>query len=132
MQFRRRTQTLETRIDLTSLIDIMFILIVFFLLSSNFNIPSGIKINLPEAKMSKRIVTKHHEININSLNQILFNEKVINLIGLREVFQTLNNKTPVILRSDVDTTYGVIIKVFDMLRELKFEKITLGTLKSQI
>jgi len=132
MQFRRRTQTLETRIDLTSLIDIMFILIVFFLLSSNFNIPTGIKINLPEAKMSKRIVTEHHEININSLNQILFNDKIIKLISLREVFLNLNNDTPVILRSDVDSNYGVIIQVFDLLRELKFEKVTLGTLKSEL
>jgi biopolymer transport protein ExbD len=131
MKFRKKPQVIQPRIDLTSLIDIMFIILVFFLLTSNFNIPSGISINLPKVKTSNRVVMEHHEININSLNQIVFKEKVVNLIDLKNTFSGLNNQMPVILRSDEDTTYGVVIKVFDLLRELEFEKVTLGTLKAE-
>lgn len=43
-----------------------------------------------------------------------------------------SKETPIILKADQDASYGIVIKVFDLLRELNFDKITLGTLKSNL
>lgn len=132
MQFKRRQTSIQAKIDLTALIDIVFILLVFFLLSASHTYPHGLEINLPSTESSKHITKQHVEISIDSLNQIYLDQNSISFKALRDELNSISKERLILLKSDEDASYGIMLKVFDLLRTLNFKTISLASKKSSL
>ncbi len=134
---RRKRQPLE--ITLTPMIDVVFLLLIFFMVTTTFNQQAEIKINLPEAKgqeiqESKKQITltinaegtyfisgddgKAHQL-INNKSETL-RKALIQSAGD-------NRKIPFTISADGETPHQSVITVLDIASQLGFKRITFAT-----
>ena len=123
----------ENQINILPMIDIIFAILSFFIISSLFLTRiDSIKVNLPESSTAIREKNKPFMISINSNEQIYFEEKLITIDNLSRLVKAslgeLENSL-IILRADNLVRHGFIIKVLDELRKIENIKIGLSTLK---
>ena len=130
MKFKRQLK-LESglvQIDLAPLIDVIFQLLIFFMLSSSFTFQSGINVKLPKAVTSDIIKDDSYTITITSENVIYLNGKIISMDELRSrVAKTANKDTPIMIKADRRSSMGRIVDVWDLCREHGIEKINIAT-----
>ena len=132
MYFRENNKS-ENQINILPMIDIIFAILSFFIISSLFLTRiDSIKVNLPESSTAISEKNKPLMISINSDEQIYFEEKLITIDNLSRLVKAslgeLENSL-IILRADTLVRHGFIIKVLDELRKIENLKIGLSTLK---
>lgn len=120
-------------VDLTPMIDVVFQLILFFLVSTTFAVLPAINVNLPESSTSQGAEIAGITITMQSNGKIWFNDEQVSFTTLGEklsVFDTegmRKDEYPVTLEADENVTNGSIVKVFDVLRSEGFVSINLRT-----
>ena len=129
MNFRKHLKSVRTfEINLTPLIDVIFLLLIFFMLSSNFTQPTAINVRLPKAVTSDVLHDENLMIVVTSENIMYLNDKVITLGELREVLSKgHNSKRPVLIKADRRASVGRIVDVWDLGRTLGIERINVAT-----
>ena len=123
----------ENQINILPMIDIIFAILSFFIISSLFLTRiDSIELNLPESSTSISEKNKPLIISIDSNEQIYFKDKLIlinNLSGIvRASLGELENPL-IIMRADASLKHGFIIKVLDELRKIEKLKIGISTIK---
>lgn len=136
MNFRNR-QREDMGLDMTPLIDIVFLLLIFFMVSTTFDHNSEINITLPTAS-EKVVESKPDVINvgINSNGEVYIN----NIQLLDSKFKTIKNnlltamdglKEPaVIISADAKASHQSVVQIMDVARQLNLVKITFATKKN--
>ena len=112
--------------------DVIFILLIFFMMNDQIVQEQGLQLNLPEAEQSRPILEKHLSIEINALNQLVYKESFIYLPELKTKLKSEKRSTKILIRGDRDASYGKALKVFDIIRSLGFQQVTLGTLPPRL
>lgn len=129
MEFRRPPPQ-EIRLKITPLIDMVFLLLIFFLLTSSFVLQEGIKIDLPSAKSSEIQQEKEIVISITKDNQIYLSQRQVDLEtlsqGLAKIIRQNPNK-PVVIRADKGIILGMAIKVLDTARLSGAKRVVIST-----
>ena len=130
MKFRRQKID-DVQVNLTPLIDVVFLLLIFFMVSTTFNQSTELTINLPTATSNapssdvsqniELVVTADGQYVING--QTLINERVETLIqGLREISQG-DNTRPLIITADAKASYDMVLRVYDAAASLGITKL---------
>jgi biopolymer transport protein ExbD len=131
MQISKQQQK-KVSLNITSLMDIMFILIIFFTVTSTFLEQPGIELKLPEAESSETHTAEKVIVFVDAQGEIYINKNKIQLGALAEtVGELLQAQTEkmVVLRADEKATHGTIIRVMDLLRKKGIYKIIISTSK---
>ena len=131
MKLRTRTRRKIT-LNLTSLIDVMFILIIFFAVSSTFLEQPGIELKLPEAESSEAHTAQKIIIYVDHEENIFLNDDSIGLEALADAVGSLvsaQEEKSVILRADSAVKHGTVISIMDLLRKKGIFKIIVSTEK---
>lgn len=130
MRFKRHMELehgLE-QIEITPLIDMVFQLLIFFLLTSNFVMQPGIKVNLPKALTSEIVQHENIEIIISAENVTYFNGKVLTAGELRNLIKQLaKRKQPLLIKADRRASLGRVVEVWDMCRDLGVTQLNIAT-----
>lgn len=135
MRFRDSRRAREVTLDLTPLIDIVFLLLIFFLVTTTFTrketeIPDMIPVNLPTGVSGTKAdqgewitltVTAEGQVRIND-GELLQADEVI--IKLKEI-QKNDPEAIVMLRGDQGATHGEIVKVLDVIKGSGFQKVNM-------
>jgi biopolymer transport protein ExbD len=131
MRFRDEKKE-SARIDMTSLIDVVFLLLIFFMVSTTFLDRPGLKLSLPDTKsatpikMEKMVVTVTRDdrlfVGIEELDFDILGEKV------KEYIQESGKKT-IRIRGDQKVNFGTVIKVMDICRLNGATGVTIETEK---
>lgn len=130
MRFKRHMELEHglKQIEITPLIDMIFLLLVFFLLTSSFVIQPGIKINLPKAATSEIIQAENIEIIISGEDVIYFNTKVVTIKELESLFkQVAKRKQSILIKADKRSSLGRVVEIWDMCRDLGVRQINIAT-----
>ncbi len=138
MRFRRQKID-DVQINLTPLIDVVFLLLIFFMVSTTFNQSTELTIDLPTAtsqapssdrlKNVELVITADGQYVING--QTLINERVSTLVqGLKEVTKGDNNK-PLIITADAKASYDMVLRVYDAAAQLGITKLAHTAQKEQ-
>ena len=130
MQFKRHMELEHglKQIDIAPLIDIVFQLLIFFMLTSSFIMQPGIKVNLPRAVTSEVVQHENVEVAISSENVIYINGKVITAQELKTLLkQTAKAKGSILIKADRRASLGRIVEVWDMCRDLGITQINIAT-----
>ena len=115
---------------MTSLIDVLFILIIFFAVSSTFLEQPGIELKLPDAESSESYTTQKIILYIDKENNLFLNDQLISENTMIEEIKTLGKikeEGSIVLKADTQVNHGEIIKIMDMLRKNKFYKLVIST-----
>ncbi len=129
MNFKERKRDTGFTIDIAPLVDVVFLLLIFFMLSTTFEIRPGIKVNLPESS-SKEIKKepKNVKIIITKKEEIFFNGKKVDLNGLKNEFKKIKNKKIlIIIEADKFSYHGVVVSVMDVAKSLGFNNFAIAT-----
>ncbi len=133
MKVNRKRSHKTVGIDLSPMLDVIFQLILFFLVSTTFATLPGIKLNLPVSTTSQGTDASGITITVDENENIYFKDKNILLENLGENLLTVDTgklskeNYPVILSVDSKVTSGTIVKIFDELRKVGFSSVSLRT-----
>jgi biopolymer transport protein ExbD len=131
MRLKHRSRR-KAALNLTSLIDVLFILIIFFAVSSTFLEQPGIELKLPEAESSEAHVAQKVIVYVDHQENIFLNDKPVNLEELADAVESLvstQTEKSVVLRADGEAKHGTIITIMDLLLKKGIYKIIVSTEK---
>ncbi len=117
---------------MTPLIDIMFLITIFFVLTSSFSQKPAFDISLPQASTGSPALKQDLSVFLKSDGRIFVNEKEVTLDSLVMVLQdAAGGQIPetLLIQGDQTITYNVLIQVMDRIRALGWENISLVTEK---
>lgn len=133
MRLKNRRSRITANVDMTPMIDIVFQLIVFFLVSTTFAVVPGIKLNLPQSTTSEGTSVQGITIYADKDGVMFFNDKEVSMENLGQELMSFDIGTskkeefPVSLEADSEVTNGTIVKIFDVIRQSGFSLINLRT-----
>jgi len=119
-------------INLTPLIDVLFILIIFFTVSSTFLEQPGIELKLPEAESSESHTAQKVIVYVDNNKNLYLNDNPVELENVAQAVETLisaQTDKSVVLHADEEVSHGIIIKIMDLLRKQGIYKIIISTSK---
>lgn len=115
-------------IDIAPLIDIVFQLLIFFMLTSSFIMQPGIKVNLPKAVTSEVVKYENIEIIVSGENVTYFNGKVVTTPELNKLLkQAAQRDESVLIKADRRASLGRVVEIWDSCRDLGIAKINIAT-----
>lgn len=133
MQFRRQKNQ-EVSVNLTPLIDVVFLLLIFFMVSTSFTKETHLSLDLPEASGEESVVNNEIlEIVISSTGNYAVNGRSLvanNLDNLKKALSEISNgntDTPLIITADANTPHQAVITAMDAAGQLGFAKLSLTT-----
>ena len=130
MIFKRHLKlerTLRT-IDIAPLIDVVFLLLIFFMLTSSFIFQPGIKVNLPSAITSEMLSEENAVVNITAENLIYYNHKLVTIKELTAVLKKIASaRLPVLIKADRKASLGRIVEVWDICRQKGVSQVNIAT-----
>jgi len=124
----------EPDVNLTPMIDVVFLLLLFFMVSTSFIRESSLKVDLPEATgqaMEKQ--DKAIDIVINSDGHFLINELMLEKPSPEQLAEQLkqivgdNSDPHIIISADADAEYQHIVTAMDVAQQLNYTRLTLAT-----
>ena len=127
MRFRRNLSIEDAKLDMVSLINCVFLLLLFFLLTSNFVSQPGIKINLPKAVTSEVVRENTIIITITSDNRFYLNEMPVTLLELKSKLEKASSAEPVLIKADRDVTLSKVVNIWDFCRTLGIKQVNIAT-----
>ncbi len=129
MKFKRK---LETRavVDLVPMIDVVFQLILFFLVSTTFAVLPGISLDLPQSSTAEGIRTSGITITVSAGGEIFVNSEAVELESLEDALNVLaaadgRDAVPVSLEADAVVPNGMIVRILDSLRRTGYTGVNL-------
>jgi len=128
----RKKQRYQVQIPLTSLIDIVFLLLVYFLLTTNFMVEEGIKVKLPYAKASSPQKEEEITIYIDKEGKIYFKGRQILLnILFKELVREFkeNSDRLVVIKADRKVILNKVVRVMDVAKAAGAKRLCLATEK---
>jgi len=120
MRFRRpRTRGEATLINLTSLIDVVFLLLIFFMVSTSFALIRGIKVDLPTTTTPQEKIEQNIVISITKEGKIYLDKTQISKTELVKTLkrQIGKKKSLVVINADKDTRHGMVVEVMDLAKQ---------------
>lgn len=133
MRIRAKRTQIKSNVDMTPMLDVVFQLIIFFLVSTTFSVLPGIKMNLPSSTTSEGTSFQGITISAQEDGSLYFNDKQVDYSGLKnelimfDTGKTKKEEFPVSLEADDEVTNGTVVHIFDVIRESGYTVINLRT-----
>ncbi|MDC7125237.1 MAG: biopolymer transporter ExbD [Spirochaetales bacterium] len=129
MHFKRRL-TPSVNADMVPMIDVVFQLVIFFMVSSTFLQTPGISLNLPESSTAEAVNMTRIVITVVSDEEIYLNRDSYSLEGLSVALADFTEEDKaevksVVIEGDQNVSYELLVKVLDLLRINKFDGVNL-------
>jgi len=123
-------KTKKLTLNMTSLIDVLFILIIFFAVSSTFLEQPGIQLTLPTAESSDNYTTQKIILYIDKDDNLFLNDRMIStnvMIDEIKKLGILSKDRNIVLKADTKAEHGAVVKVMDILRKNGIYKMVIST-----
>lgn len=137
MKFRRKAK-LDNGINLTPLIDVVFLLLIFFMVTTTFTKETRLLISLPEAngvpaedalQSVELLVNAEGNYAVNGEN--LINREIKTIMAALKDASGGNIEMPLIITADADATHQAVVIAMDAAGQLGFSKLNIATQQTQ-
>lgn len=137
MNFKRQTKD-EDSINLTPLIDVVFLLLIFFMVSTTFTKETHLTVDLPEANANAPqdkpetidiVIEKDGSYSING--NVLVNQKAKTLERALVKVAEGDNSRPLIITADAQTPHQAVVTAMDVAGNLGFVHLSIATRRPQ-
>lgn len=131
MQLRSLRTTNKPKLMIIPMIDIIFFLLVFFMMSMlSMVVQKSVPINLPSSQTAKVDIQKKVPITVTADSSIYVEQTKTTIDGMIKYLQIEQGKgteMTVVLRGDKAAQYGTFVQVLDTLKQMKITKIAIAT-----
>ncbi|MBN1492653.1 MAG: biopolymer transporter ExbD [Candidatus Omnitrophica bacterium] len=130
MRFSYKFRHADLRLDMTPLIDVVFLLLIFFMVTSTFVHISGIRVRLPDAESAKLIDKETGlKIDIDARGRYFIDENNTSFERLVEIFVKQKKDTVITISADKQVAFESVMQVWDAARKNGFKEIVVLTTK---
>lgn len=129
MRRRRAREVEESEVNLTPMLDVVFIMLIFFIVTASFVKESGIDISRPPAATAERKEKGNILIAITNSDQIWIDRRQVDPRALRANIERLHAENPqgsVIIQADVESKNGLLVTVMDAARLAGVNSVSLA------
>ena len=129
---RKKRARYQIQAPLTSLIDIVFMLLIYFLLTTNFMVEQGIEVNLPDAKASAPQTRQEITVYIDQAGMVYLGKQPVGFNDLFDRLQERIRENPeqlVVIKADGDILLDRAVQVMDIAQAAGAKKLFLATEK---
>ncbi len=113
---------IKGRPDLTPMVDVLFLLLIFFMLSSSFVQVSGVEVDLPETSVRGTRGVKKFIITVDKQSKLWFNDFPQTFESLKEELQRVSSDSlkisdTIVIRADKDASFGIVATIMAVAEE---------------
>ncbi len=129
MRRQRRASAEEAEVDLTPMLDVVFIMLIFFIVTASFVKESGIDVNRPDAATAVVKPRGNILVAITPSGQIWIDKRVVDVRSIRANLERLHAENPqgaVVIQADRDSKNGLLVAVMDAAKLAKIESISIA------
>ena len=119
----------DNEINLTPMLDVIFIMLIFFIVTTSFVKESGIEVSRPNAATATDQKRASIFIAINKKGQIFLQKRQINVEAVRPNIEKLHAESPegsVVIQADKNSETGLLIEVMDQIRSAGVQNISVA------
>jgi len=120
----------EAQIDLTPMLDVVFIMLIFFIVTASFIKEAGVEVNRPEAQTSEPVENVNILVAVNANNEIWMDNRRIDKRAVRANIERLHAENPqgaVVIQADNKSNTETVAAVLDAAREAGVYDVSLAT-----
>jgi biopolymer transport protein ExbD len=129
---KRERSYYQLQAPLTSLIDIVFLLLIYFLLTTNFMVDEGIQVKLPQANATSPQTEKEIIIYVDSSGNVFMDNRTVPLNALFTLVKGKlgkNSGVPVVIKADKSVMLNNAVRVMDVVKAAGADHLVLATEK---
>eukprot|EP00831_Metopus_contortus_P051808 TRINITY_DN43495_c0_g1_i1.p2 TRINITY_DN43495_c0_g1~~TRINITY_DN43495_c0_g1_i1.p2 ORF type:complete len:138 (+),score=18.53 TRINITY_DN43495_c0_g1_i1:284-697(+) len=130
----RKKRNSDSSINMTPLIDMVFILLIFFIVTTSFVKESGVDVQRPAANTAERKENVSVVVGIDATGTVWLDGKTIDIRSVRSWMENFVAETPegvVVVAADTKTESGLLINVLDACREAGVNNVSVAARKPQ-
>ncbi len=119
----------ESTIDLTPMLDVVFIMLIFFIVTTSFVKESGIDVSRPSAKTAKKKERATILVAIGQSGEIWIQRRKVDIRSVRANIERLHAESPegtVVIQADERSETGLLVDVMDQVRLAGVESIAVS------
>lgn len=120
----------ESAIDITPMLDVVFIMLIFFIVTATFVKEAGIDVNRPDAATAVKQEKANILIAINENNEVWIDRRQIDIRAVRPNIERLHAENPqgsVVIQADKESKTETLIKVMDAARSAGVFNVAIAT-----
>lgn len=129
MRRKNRVRNEENSLDLTPMMDIVFIMLIFFIVTTSFVKETGVDINRPNAETAERDEKGNILVAITATNEIWIDKRRVDLKAVRANIERLKIEYPegsVIIQADKESRSGLLVEAMDQIRLAGVQNISIA------
>jgi|TARA_X000000950_G_scaffold286427_1_gene395299 biopolymer transport protein ExbD len=126
---KNRVKSEENSLDLTPMMDIVFIMLIFFIVTTSFVKETGVDINRPNAETAERDERGNILVAITATNEIWIDKRRVDLKAVRANIERLKIEYPegsVIIQADKESRSGLLVEAMDQIRLAGVQNISIA------
>ena len=126
---RRNRARDESTIDITPMLDIVFIMLIFFIVTTSFVKETGVEVNRPNASTAVRDERGNILIAITANDEIWIDKRRVDLKAVRANIERLKIEYPegsVIIQADKESRSGLLVEAMDQIRLAGVQNISIA------
>ncbi len=122
----------DSGVDISPLIDCVFILLIFFIVTTTFVKETGVEVNKPQAASATQLEKNSIMLALTKDGQVVYGGRQIGFSGVRPLVkrQLQKEDLPVIIKADQEAPSGLLVRVIDEAKLAGAKNVSLATLKS--
>jgi biopolymer transport protein ExbD len=127
---KNRVEEQDAEIDMTPMLDIVFIMLIFFIVTTVFVKEAGIEVNKPEAALSVMPKNANIFIAVTEDGEVWMDKRVIDVDMVRATLERLMAEQPsdvIIVQADKGAEHGVVVEVMDQIKAAGIDRISIAT-----
>ena len=130
MKFKRRLKIEKGLIEMTPLVNVFFLLFIFFAFTSSFIFQPGIKVNLPRAVTSEVVQGESAVVTITKDDKIYLNDREISQDELGSKLRLIaKEKASLLIKADSNASLGRVVEIWDRCRNEGVSQVNIATSK---
>ena len=129
MQLREKKKK-NIVINITSLIDVLFLLLIFFMVSSTFLEKPGMKLDLPKSQQKEAVRMEGYTLFITTDKTLYLNEEQVTLNTLPQKLKAIASEIEedgIVLQADEKVPYGLVVETMDIIKQSGITKLIVAT-----
>ena len=131
--FKSTDDSAQSEIDLTPMLDVVFIMLIFFIVTASFIKETGVEVDKPQAASASKLEKQSILIALTEKGEVVHNKQSISIAGVQPLVKRMIQKepVPVIIQCDRAAPAGLLVRVIDEAKLGGAPKVSLASIAAR-
>lgn len=131
-RFKGRHRRAVGPIEVTALLNVILLALMFFFISSSFVLQPGVRVRLPIASFTDGVPYGSRVLTLTQSGMVFFNDERIAMDRLESALARTVGEAPLLIEADEGTSYGILVEVYSLAMKAGVREVVLATRPSPV